>query len=96
MKKNLLILFSLVLMTICSTYAQDSWVQKASLLSPVNTGSYGCSIGNRGYVIPGGSPGSYFENAPKNDFGNTILLLTCGQRKQTPLNNCAITVLHFH
>ena len=68
MKKNLLILFSLVLMTICSTYAQDSWVQKASLLSPVNTGSYGCSIGNRGYVIPGGSPGSYFENAPKNDF----------------------------
>lgn len=61
-------LFGLLLVTTHALKAQDSWAQKASLLSPVNTGSYGCSIGNKGYVIPGGSPGSYFENAPKNDF----------------------------
>ena len=68
MKRFLSIVTSLLVLTSHGIFAQDTWVQKASLDSPINNGSYGCNIGNKAYIIAGSSPGSYFENAPKNSF----------------------------
>ena len=69
MKRILMVVISLLLVSTQLIFAQDTWLQKASLLNtPVNTGTYGCSIGGKAYVIPGPDPGTYFEDAPKNDF----------------------------
>jgi len=69
MKRILVFLVSLLLVTAPGIFAQDTWTQKASLSNtPVNDYSYGCGIGNKAYVVPGPTPGSYFETAPKTDF----------------------------
>jgi len=69
MKRILVVLISLLLVTAEGIFAQDTWTQKASLSNtPVNDYTYGCSIGSKAYIIPGFTPGSYFETAPKTDF----------------------------
>ena len=69
MKRILVFLVSLLLVTAPGIFAQDTWTQKASLSNtPVNDYTYGCSIGSKAYIIPGFTPGSYFETAPKTDF----------------------------
>ena len=69
MKKFFTIVSSVLLLSVTQAgFAQDSWVQKASLDSPINNGSHGCTIGNKAYIVIGSDPGSYFETAPKNSF----------------------------
>src|SRR5436190_22466915 len=69
MKRVLLLLVGLLLVTAQGIFAQNTWTQKASLLNtPVNDYSYGCNIGTKAYVVPGQTTGSYFETAPKTDF----------------------------
>ena len=65
MKRNSTIVIVLCLLLSHLGFAQNSWVQKASLDSPINNGSHGCAIGNKAYIVLGSDPGSHFEDAPK-------------------------------
>lgn len=71
MKKSLLAIAVLLFLTMQAAVAQDSCLPRASLGDHGNEGTYGCTIGNRIYVLRGSIPDFLASFRPMK-FGNTI------------------------